>query len=251
MDNLKLLLKLGMSEYEARAYLALAKLGPSTVRDIVEESKLPRNKTYESLQKLENKNKVESLPLSPKKYRISNPETFKQEIETMNNSMDSLIKLIQEPRSNEFSDMFWIIKSKKSISEKMANQNYKCEKEIIGSHRFSQIQYKNLKALRDATQRGVKMKFITIFDKNKIVQYKKYLETGIEIRVWNEKKFGTNIQRMTSFDNQCARITIGKPEIKNSENYITIWSESKSFTNMIKNNLKRMWEDCEPIEKYL
>ena len=57
MDSIKLLRRIGMTEYEARAYLSLARLGPSTVREIVLESKLPRNKAYEALQRLEEKNK--------------------------------------------------------------------------------------------------------------------------------------------------------------------------------------------------
>jgi len=94
MDQLKTLQKLGLTEYEARAYLALARLGPSTVREIVLESKLPRNKAYEALQRLEEKNKVVSLPVSPKKFKITGIEFFKDEIRDMNNSLDEMAKII-------------------------------------------------------------------------------------------------------------------------------------------------------------
>ena len=55
MDGIKTLKKLGLTEYESRAYLSLARLGPSTVKEIVLDSNLPRNKAYEALQRLETK----------------------------------------------------------------------------------------------------------------------------------------------------------------------------------------------------
>ena len=58
MDNLQLLRKLGLTEYESKVYLALATLGPSTVRDVVRESKVPRNKAYEALDNLVKKDKL-------------------------------------------------------------------------------------------------------------------------------------------------------------------------------------------------
>ena len=52
MDKIKLLMKLGLTEYEGRAYMSLAKLGISTVREIVQDSKLQEikhMKPYKSL----------------------------------------------------------------------------------------------------------------------------------------------------------------------------------------------------------
>ncbi len=250
MENIELLQKMGLTEYEARAYISLARLGVSTVKEIVHDSKLPRNKTYEALQKLELRNLIISMPRSPKKFKITNTEIIKKEVESMNKTVENLIKLIEEPKTNEFKELFWIIKSKKAITKKMSIQNSKSKKEIIGCNRFSEIHYENMREMKNAVDRGVKMKFISTFDIDKIENYKKYLKTGIEIRVWNEKEFGPLLQRMTVFDDDCARITIGRPEITNHDDYITIFSDSKAFTLMMKNTLKNMWKKCKPIEDY-
>ena len=59
MENLKLLRSLGFNEYEARTFLSLSELGASSAKEISEFSKVPRNKTYEVLQKLESKARIE------------------------------------------------------------------------------------------------------------------------------------------------------------------------------------------------
>ena len=251
MDQLKLLRKLGLTEYESRAYLSLARLGPSTVKEIVLDSKLPRNKAYESLQKLEEKNKVISLPVSPRKYKITDPESFKEETLDLTKSVDSLIKLIEQPKTNEFRDLFWIIKGQKAIQEKLAAHNAKAKKEILTCNRLSRILYKNIRVMKESVDRGIKVKMICVFDKNKVQIYNAWLKTGAKIRVFNEKLFGPLLPRMCVFDGTIARLTIGKPEIKNPEDYITIWTESKAFSQMLRSHFLNMWKNSEPVEKYL
>lgn len=251
MEQLKLLQKLGLTEYEARAYLSLARLGPSTVREIVQESKLPRNKAYESLQRLEQQNKVISLPVSPKKYKITNPENFKDEVVDLTDSVNSLIKLIEQPKTIEFKDLFWVIKSKKAIEEKLAIQNTKVKKEILSCNRLSKILYKNIRTMKEAVDRGVKVKMICTFEKNKINSYQSWLSTGAEIRIFNEKMFGPLLPRISIMDGEIARLTIGTPEVKNEEDYLTLWTESRVFAKMLKNHFLNMWNNSEPIEKYL
>jgi sugar-specific transcriptional regulator TrmB len=251
MDQIKLLQKLGMTEYEARAYFSLSKLGPSTVKEIVLDSNLPRNKAYEILEKLEQKNKVMSLPISPRKYKISNPEIFKEEIKELNESVDLLIKLIEQPKITEFKDLFWIIRGKKSIEEKLALQNTKVKREILGCNKLSKILYKNVRTMKEAIERGVSVKMICTFDKDKIKIYKEWLRTGAKIRVFNNKMFGPLLPRITIFDGEISRLTIGKPEVSKEEGYLTLWTESKAFSQMLKNQFMNMWKNSKPLEKYL
>lgn len=251
MDFIKLLMKLGYTEYEARAYLSLAKLGPSTVREIVMDSKLPRNKAYESLQRLEQKNKVISLPVSPKKFSIVNIEKLKEEVRELNHSIDSLIKIVEQPKSIEFKDLFWVIKGKKTIEEKLAIYNSKSKNEILSCNKLSKILYKNIRTMRDAVKRGVKVKMICTFEKNKISSYKEWLSTGAQIRVFNDKMFGPLLPRITVIDGEIARLTIGDPEVKKEEDYITLWTDSKAFSLMLKNHFLNMWKNSESIKKYL
>ncbi|MEK6938247.1 MAG: helix-turn-helix domain-containing protein [Nanoarchaeota archaeon] len=251
MEELKTLMKLGLTEYEARAYLSLAKLGPSTVREIVLESKLPRNKAYEALQKLEQKNMVLSLLVSPRKYKISNPEIFKEQIDHLSTSINLLIKTIEQPKTNEFKELFWVIKGKKAIEDKLASQNIKVRKEILACNRLSKILYKNIRSLKEGIKRGIKVRMICSYDPHKKEVYKAWLNTGAEIRVFNKEVFGPLLPRISIFDGETSRMTLGKPEVQKEEDYITLWTESKAFSQMLRNHFLYMWKKCKPLRSYL
>ncbi len=251
MDSIKLLIKLGLTEYEARAYSSLVKLGASTVREIVLESKLPRNKAYEALQKLEEKNKVLSLPVTPKKYKISDPEAFRVEVQDLTKAVNELIKQVERPKVTEFKDLVWLIKGQKAVQEKLLLTNTKVKKEILGCNVLSKILYKHIRMMKEAVKRGVNVKIICKYDPDKNRVYSAWLKTGAEIRVFNEKIFGPLLPRISIFDGEIARLTIGAPEVKRKEDYITFWTESKAFAQMLRNHFLNMWKESKPIQEYL
>ena len=249
MDKIILLKKLGFTEYEARAYLSLARLGPSVVRSIVDDSKLPRNKTYEALQKLEEKNKIVSLPVSPKKYKIINPDLLKEDFEEMSSSVDSLINLIEQPKSEDFNDLFWVLRGKKVLMDKFAIENSKCSKEIFSCSVLNKIPYKNIRVISEKVKEGVSVRFITSWDERNIRVYDAWIKAGVEIRIYDSEKFGS-LPRLTVLDKSKARLTIGFPEITNESDYLTFWTESLTFSNMIRNQFLHLWDNSKPISSF-
>jgi sugar-specific transcriptional regulator TrmB len=147
MSHLQSLKKLGLTEYESRAYLSLARLGPSTVKEIVLDSNLPRNKAYEALQRLEQKNHVVSMPLSPRRYKITDPRLFKKNVKELDESVDSIIKLIEMPKAQEFKDLFWVMKGRKQLIETFAIENSKVKKEMLGCSNLNVMLYNRINRL--------------------------------------------------------------------------------------------------------
>ncbi|RAW44786.1 TrmB family transcriptional regulator [Halorubrum sp. 48-1-W] len=67
---------LGLSEYEARAYRALLRTGPTTAKDLSRASEVPMGRIYDVLNSLENHDLVRSQAASrPKKYVGVEPDT--------------------------------------------------------------------------------------------------------------------------------------------------------------------------------
>lgn len=67
---------LGLSEYEARAYRALLRTGPTTAKDLSRASEVPMGRIYDVLNSLENHDLVRSQVASrPKKYVGVEPDT--------------------------------------------------------------------------------------------------------------------------------------------------------------------------------
>ena len=250
MESIELLKKLGLTEYESKVYYSLTKLGESSVKDIVLDSKVPRSKVYEILESLEKKNKIVTLPVTPKKFKILDIESINQEIIDMKGAYAELKVLAMNPKIKQIGDFFWIIKGQKGIQEKLVLNDKKVKKEIIGTNKFSMKLFNNIKSLKETVNRGVQVKMISTFDINKIDIYKKNLEVGVQIRIYNEKLYGPFFPRITVFDGKSARMTVGEPEVKKGEDYITLWTESMVFSQMFRNYLQSMWENSTPIEEY-
>jgi HTH-type transcriptional regulator, sugar sensing transcriptional regulator len=67
---------LGFTDYEARAYAALAARQPATAYEIAKQAGLPRANVYSALRALEAKGAIQPVTESPVRYVPVNPEQF-------------------------------------------------------------------------------------------------------------------------------------------------------------------------------
>lgn len=66
--------EMGLSEYEASAYLALLGTGKATAKEVATAGDIPQSRVYDVLEKLERKGFVISQPGRPKKFGTVAPE---------------------------------------------------------------------------------------------------------------------------------------------------------------------------------
>src|SRR6266571_4095290 len=67
------LMKLGLTEYEARIYVVLTKMGPRNASEISFLGKVPRPKTYGAIRGLESKGLLRIVPGKPERYMAVSP----------------------------------------------------------------------------------------------------------------------------------------------------------------------------------
>ena len=67
------LMKLGLTEYEARIYVVLSKMGPRNASEISFLGKVPRPKTYGAIRGLESKGLLRIVPGKPERYMAVSP----------------------------------------------------------------------------------------------------------------------------------------------------------------------------------
>src|SRR6059036_1618170 len=67
------LMKLGLTEYEARIYVVLSKMGPRNASEISFLGKVPRPKTYGAIRGLESKGMLRIVPGKPERYMAVSP----------------------------------------------------------------------------------------------------------------------------------------------------------------------------------
>lgn len=246
MNKYEFFKSLGFTNYEIKTILSLIKLKVATPKEISLNSGVPQNKLYQILLKFENEGILSRIPSDIKKYKLINLKSFiNSKIKEKENNIRELkdnSKRIEEINENEEEFIFSLIKGQRGIMNKLSEKNLKVKKEILGVQRNWKVWSNGLNNMKKTIKNGVNVKMIGIINeetKDRALEWKKI---GCKIKIYNEK-FGQYPLRFTIFDNKEARITIGKPEIANPEDYITIWTKSRPLINTLRTQFINMWKN--------
>ncbi|MEM5778346.1 MAG: helix-turn-helix domain-containing protein [Candidatus Aenigmatarchaeota archaeon] len=231
----------GLSEYEAKAYLALTIHGPLSASSVSEISSVPQSKVYGVLKSLVSKSLAEYWNGKPLKYKAVEPlialkKMFNQKknnIETLKEKTKNLIKELKPFKENGFG--LWSSKGKIACLEKAAEMISRAKKFgfAITSH-FSR--HPSLDdAYVNALKRGVKIKMLgtSALDDAKRARASWYLKQGAEIRI-----LPMSIQTTLGIiDNKevCIRID------NNSLDSDVVWSNNPALVNIFKTYFNELW----------
>ncbi|HQN76275.1 MAG TPA: helix-turn-helix domain-containing protein [Methanomassiliicoccales archaeon] len=128
------LMQLGLSEYEAKAYIATVVLGEGTIKEISDESKVPRSRAYDVMVRLLEKGLVELGNTNPRCYRANDPaEVFGHLIEDMEKARDEVVKALEELGSTaeRRDNPIWTIKGEWAIDHKVAEMMESAKREVV------------------------------------------------------------------------------------------------------------------------
>lgn len=91
-ENLSVLKGIGLTMYEAQAYVALTSLISATAIEVSETAEIPRSKIYDVLKKLNEKNFIDVEDGRPLTYDVKSPvEVLSREKERLENEIDDTI----------------------------------------------------------------------------------------------------------------------------------------------------------------
>jgi len=254
MKKVDFFIDLGFTQYESKILVSLVKLKIATPKQISLDSDVPQNKLYQTLKKFEDLGILAIVPADLKKYELINIKTFinnriKEKKEKLK-QLNQVSKNLQITNHDEKQAVFSLIKGQRAIMNKLAEMNQIVKKEILGVQRGWKYWAQGIRAMKKAIDRGVNVKLIGVVNKENLNRVLEWYKIGCKIKVYNPE-FGDFPLRMGVFDNKFARITMGKPEIQNSKDYITIWSDSKALINMLKRQFNEMWKNSEILESWV
>lgn len=182
---------LGLSEYEARAYLALTTHGPLPASSVSSFSRIPQSKIYEVLKSLNSKSLADFWSGKPLRYRAIEPpfalkrmlDQKKMKIDILREKTENLIRELKPFKEAGFSS--WSSKGKDAYHEKTA--------EILSrSSAFGFSTTSNFsrhpsldEEFVKAKKRGVKIRMLGTSQMNdeKTARAKWYARHGAEIRI--------------------------------------------------------------------
>ncbi|HWG89476.1 MAG TPA: helix-turn-helix domain-containing protein [Candidatus Thermoplasmatota archaeon] len=165
--RLEKLKALGLTEYQARAYLALLDLGVAPAKDVASLSRVPKSKIYSTLDQLHDKGLIDIIPEHPKRYRVLNIELYLSELV---NDYQGRLGYIRDRKSEivgEFSPRgdvsleergsFSVLKGRRNVETKIQEMLLRATERVLvyGTAMTPRRLVHVLDALQEATGRGV------------------------------------------------------------------------------------------------
>lgn len=143
----------GLTEYEARAYLALLELENSEASPVADLARVPRTKIYQALDGLETKKLLNVIPDRPKRYQVQPVSNYIESLEASYRSRASALEAQKDALSEEFaprgkvhmerSGGFVVLKGRANISSKLceligkATSDFAVATSAMGAHRLA------------------------------------------------------------------------------------------------------------------
>lgn len=133
-DAIEALEQLGLTEYEARCFVALAQLPHGTAKDIGEVADIPRSRVYETMEHLQDRGLVELHDANPKQYQSVSIDTalrllraeYDSHLDTIEESFRQL-----EPEYKETVQGVWAIDGHDQVTGRVVDLIESADEEIV------------------------------------------------------------------------------------------------------------------------
>ncbi len=141
LQTIQSLKKLGLTEYEARSYMALLELGPTTADHLSKRSEVPISRVYSVLGDLEKKGFLRSAPGRPVRYRPVEPNLAldalmmanMKELEEAKNTILSYLEALFGQNLQRASMEYWYASDEGSIVRRLAQALGKAKERVVVS----------------------------------------------------------------------------------------------------------------------
>jgi len=156
--------RLGLTEYEARAYISLAELGPSTPRDVAQRAKIPYPSAYDALKTLVSKGWAEAAASRPTIYTPRAPTVIGTETITgLREAFEQLDRIYRDVSSRTpRAEIIYTVMGRDRVLRKMFEMLDRAEKTVtIVLPWNSKLNSSLLRKLQDSERRKVEVRLMT------------------------------------------------------------------------------------------
>ncbi len=245
-DKLK---KLGLTDYETKAYLALISSGSVGGNKLSEVSKVPQGKIYLILSKLIEKGLVSQVNSKPKIFKAIDPEiSLKALINEQKNNLDEIAQSVSagikeikklELNKQETDEKITILRGKKNTFP-IAHYLYEnAKKSLDVMLTFELLTATSERLLLEAKEKGIKIRILAT-KKDNLQLIKNMKKQGFNI-----KYYPVDELRILIKDNEeCIEMIVNPHNLMDRTN---IYIQSKELTNALKIYFDSVWKKAESI----
>lgn len=154
---------IGLTTYEARAYIALIGLGMGTAEIVSNAAEIPRTSAYKVLQSLERKGFVSSTEGRPQNFRPNPPDVVQKRVVSELEETFSKLQLLHELSSQRgLPQLIFTITGKERVVQKIAEIVKTSTSRLwLSTPAYGQLRDTIDKLVLDAAKRGVQVTIIT------------------------------------------------------------------------------------------
>lgn len=246
----------GLTEYEARTYLALLDLGTATARDIANLSRVPRTKIYSVLDELHQKQLAQVIPERPKRYEVVPFDVYlagfeKQYAAKLRQIEEDkrllALELRRAPRvaRGEKAGSFNVIKGRKNVVNKKYEMLARARGAILeaGSEFLAARMGYFLPALRDKAAQGVRIELLCPVTEVSVATVEEVMRLGT-VRHARERTLGSATLIVDDAEAlMCHYVPDDEHLFKGDD--VAIWTDDKAIVADLKATVLATWEQGE------
>ncbi|MDQ2050827.1 helix-turn-helix domain-containing protein [Natronolimnohabitans sp. A-GB9] len=113
---------LGMTEYEARCFVALTRISAGTAKEISQVADVPRSRVYDTIERLERKGLVNVQQSEPREYMAVSVETacrrLREDYDSRLSAAENALEQVEEPESAVEEGM-WAISQSEHVTDRI------------------------------------------------------------------------------------------------------------------------------------
>ena len=252
-DRLEKMMEYGLTEYEARTYLALLHLGVASARDVANLSRVPRTKIYSVLDDLHAKQLAEIIPERPKKYGVvpfdSYLRQFEREYKAKLTKLEEDKKFLMaafQAKDNGGPDKagsFQVLKGRKNVLNRKYEMVGRAAKEILEmGTEFSAVRMGYyMPLLKERARLGAKMRLLCPITEANEENIEEFRRAGGQVRANPGKSPGSVIMIVDDSEVLICHYVPDDEHLFKGED-IAIWSDDKAIVRDMKATILANWD---------
>jgi len=150
----------GFTEYEAKCFVALARIGAGTAKEVSDVSGVPRARVYDCMDGLEDRGIVDVGNSSPRRFRAADIEEvvdiLRRGYDRRLDSLEEYLGRLESPSETDDDGSVWMTEGDEEVSERAEGLIRSAEGELLLAVAVEGLLTEDVReALTDAAERGV------------------------------------------------------------------------------------------------
>lgn len=243
--------RLGLTNYEARVFLALQKLGSGTASEVAEVADVPRSQVYGAADRLDERGLVETRQSTPTAYRPVSLDQARTRLldelqETGTRTFEYLETVSESRDADEQTEAIWLVDGEAAITSRTVELVASAEQRLLlGTDRPAHVAEPVGPELVDAAARGVE---VVVGSVQPAVRERAAALDGVEpYAVPEDSNPDVSVGRVLVVDDRAILLSVlASADVATDSDEVAFWSADSGFASVLVEVIKEVF--LEPFD---